>query len=352
MISSLSSKTAKINPLLLQNLQRLYLIRAKVFNNYNLKEQNIEHVFNQINVYSDGKGISVLHKFDELFDFQQHKSYPERQYELLNTSYIDAIYITAVKETEKLLTEIKELIATFEAKERATDEKLNKSARSNGAFVDMKAKDMYSNWKNYLTPFLEYLESDIKRLQKIPLGSNLETKIEKLKEIYENNKESTLLHEVNKEFGNNFESAENRLVAISQLSPIVQLSGTLNNLASVSMKIANDVRFLSSGPRSGYGELTIPENEPGSSIMPGKVNPTQCESLSMVACQVLGNHTAVSIANSSAIFESNHFKPLIGNNTIRSLRLLADGLRSFRMNCAVGIEVVEKSIKENLNFMI
>lgn len=352
MISGLSSKAAKINPLLLNNLQRLYIIRARVFNNTQLKEQNIEQVFNQINVYSDGKGVSVLKKFDELFDFTQHKQYPERQYELLNTSYVDAIYITAVKETEKLMKEIKELIATFEAKEKATGEKLDKSARSNGAFVDMKARDMYANWKTYLVPFLEYLESDLKKLQKIPLGSNLETKLEKLRDIYENNKEQKLLQEVNKEFGNNFESADSRLVAISQLSPIVQLSGTLNNLATVTMKIANDVRFLSSGPRSGYGELTIPENEPGSSIMPGKVNPTQCESLSMVASQVMGNHTAVSIANSSAMFESNHFKPLIGNNTIRSLRLLEDGFRSFRINCAVGIEMVESRIKENLNFMI
>jgi fumarate hydratase, class II len=352
MISSLSARTAKINPLLLQNLQRLYIIRARVFNNLNLQEQNVEQVFNQLNVYSDGKGVSVLKKFDELFDFQQHKQYPEKQYELLNTSYVDAIYITAVKETEKLLKEIKELIATFEAKEKAIEEKLNKIARSNGPLVDMKVKDMYANWKNYLTPFIEYLESDIKKLQKIPLGSNLETKLEKLKEMYESNKEQNLLEEVNKEFGNKFESADSRLVAISQLSPIVQLSGTLNNLATVAMKIANDVRFLSSGPRSGYGELTIPENEPGSSIMPGKVNPTQCESLSMVASQVIGNHTAISIANSSAMFESNHFKPLIGNNTIRSLRLLEDGFRSFRVNCAVGIELVESRIKENLNFMI
>jgi len=352
MISSLAAKTTKINPLVLQNLQRLYLVRARVFNKVNLAEQNIEPVFNQINFYSEGKGISVLKKFDELFNFEQHKTYPDRQYELLNTSYVDAVFITAVKETEKLINEIKELIGVFEAKEKATDEKLSKSGRSNGPFVDMKAREMYGNWKNYLTPFVEYLESDIKKLNKIPLGSSLDTKIEKLREIYESNQEDKLLQEVNKEFGKNFQAAENRIVAISQLSPIVQLSGTLNNLATVSMKIANDVRFLSSGPRSGYGELTIPENEPGSSIMPGKVNPTQCESLSMVASQVIGNHTAVSIANSTALFESNHYKPLIGNNTIRSIRLLEDGLRSFRLNCAVGIELIETKIKENLNFMI
>jgi fumarate hydratase class II len=141
-------------------------------------------------------------------------------------------------------------------------------------------------------------------------------------------------------------------VALSQLSPIVELSGFLNNLATVSMKIANDLRFLSSGPRSGYGEMAIPENEPGSSIMPGKVNPTQCESLTMVASQVIGNHTAVSIANSSALFESNNFKPLIANNTLRSIRLLSDGFKSFRTNCAVGIVLLEEKITDNINRLI
>ena len=92
--------------------------------------------------------------------------------------------------------------------------------------------------------------------------------------------------------------------------------------------------------------------EPGSSIMPGKVNPTQCESLTMLSAQVLGNHVAVSIANSSALFESNNFKPLIANNTLRSLRLLTDGLKSFRTNCAVGIQLLDGKIKENLNLLI
>ena len=113
------------------------------------------------------------------------------------------------------------------------------------------------------------------------------------------------------------------------------------------MKISNDVRFLASGPRSGFCEITIPENEPGSSIMPGKVNPTQCESLTMVSSQVIGDHTAVTIANSSSLFESNSFKPLISNNVLRSARLLSDGLRSFRTNCAVGIELNLKKIEEN-----
>jgi fumarate hydratase class II len=108
------------------------------------------------------------------------------------------------------------------------------------------------------------------------------------------------------------------------------------------MKFSNDIRFLSSGPRSGFGEMTIPENEPGSSIMPGKVNPTQCESLTMVSAQVIGNHNAVTIANAAGLFESSAYKPLIANNTLRSIILLSDGFRSFRQNCAVGIEYIAK----------
>jgi fumarate hydratase, class II len=352
MISNISKHSAKVNPLLLKNLQRLYLIRARVFHNRELQAQNIDEVFEVLNSYTDGKGISILKKFDDLFEFKQHKAFPEQQYELLNTSYADAIYITSVEEARNLIKEIKELISTFEQLEAKVDSNLSKIARANGPLIDMKVKKMYNNWKTYLTPFVEYLEADIQKLQKIPLGSNLDTQNSKVKELIQSSHENKILEEINKEFQSNFKPAEDRIVALSQMSPIVELSGTLNNLASVAMKMANDVRFLSSGPRSGYGELAIPENEPGSSIMPGKVNPTQCESLTMLSAQVLGNHVAVSIANSAALFESNGFKPLIANNTLRSLRLLTDGLKSFRTNCAVGIELIEVRIKENLNKLI
>jgi fumarate hydratase class II len=149
------------------------------------------------------------------------------------------------------------------------------------------------------------------------------------------------LKEINHKLGLKMQSAEDRIVALSELTPVVELSASLSNLATVAMKISNDIRFLSSGPRSGFGELSIPENEPGSSIMPGKVNPTQCESLTMVCSQVIGNHTAVFIAHASGLFESNTYKPLIANNTLRNLRLLGDGFRSFRLNCATGINYID-----------
>ncbi|HEY5778625.1 MAG TPA: lyase family protein, partial [Terrimicrobiaceae bacterium] len=135
-----------------------------------------------------------------------------------------------------------------------------------------------------------------------------------------------------------FFPAPNKFAALSAHNEFVFASGALKSLAASCMKIANDVRWLASGPRCGLGELTIPENEPGSSIMPGKVNPTQSESLTMVAVQVMGNDVAIGIAASQGNFELNVFKPVIVFNFLNSVRLLADGIDSFDRHCAVGIE--------------
>jgi fumarate hydratase class II len=126
----------------------------------------------------------------------------------------------------------------------------------------------------------------------------------------------------------------------------VYLHGALKTLAASLMKIANDVRWLASGPRSGLGEISIPENEPGSSIMPGKVNPTQCEALTMIAAQVMGNDVAVGIGGASGNFELNVYKPLVIHNVLQSIRLLADGMTSFDAHCARGIEPDRERIAE------
>jgi fumarate hydratase class II len=143
-----------------------------------------------------------------------------------------------------------------------------------------------------------------------------------------------------------FVTAPNKFAALGGHDGLIGLSGALRQLAAGLMKIANDVRWLASGPRCGIGELTIPENEPGSSIMPGKVNPTQCEALTMVCCQVYGNDAATAFAASQGNFELNVFKPVIIHNVLHSIRLLADSMDSFRTNCAVGIEPDEARIKE------
>jgi len=135
-----------------------------------------------------------------------------------------------------------------------------------------------------------------------------------------------------------FDSAPNKFEALAANDALVHLHGALRGLAGVLTKIANDVRWLASGPRSGLGEITIPENEPGSSIMPGKVNPTQCEALTMIAAQVMGNDVAVGIGGASGNFELNVYKPLIIHNVLQSLRLLTDGMKSFEEHCARGIE--------------
>jgi fumarate hydratase class II len=149
-----------------------------------------------------------------------------------------------------------------------------------------------------------------------------------------------------------FQCAPNKFAALSGHNVFVIASGAVKSLACALMKIANDIRWLASGPRCGLGELIIPENEPGSSIMPGKVNPTQSEALTMIAIQVMGNDTAIGIAASQGNFELNVFKPVIVHNFLHSVRLIAEGCHSFNDHCAIGIEpnlpVIEGYVKNSL----
>ena len=145
-----------------------------------------------------------------------------------------------------------------------------------------------------------------------------------------------------------FRSAANKFAALAANDELVAAHGALKTLAAALMKIANDVRWLASGPRSGLGEISIPENEPGSSIMPGKVNPTQCEALTMLCCQVFGNDVAINFGGASGNFELNVFRPLIAHNFLQSVRLLADGMASFEEHCARGIEANRARIAEQM----
>ncbi|MSS72674.1 MAG: class II fumarate hydratase, partial [Candidatus Latescibacteria bacterium] len=145
-----------------------------------------------------------------------------------------------------------------------------------------------------------------------------------------------------------FASAPNKFEALAAHDAIVQASGCLKTLACSLTKIANDVRWMASGPRSGIGEISIPENEPGSSIMPGKVNPTQCEAVTMVAAQVIGNDVAIAIGGASGNFELNVFKPLMIYNLLQSIRLLGDACRSFNEHCAEGIEPIRENVEAHL----
>jgi fumarate hydratase class II len=148
--------------------------------------------------------------------------------------------------------------------------------------------------------------------------------------------------------GKPFITAPNKFEALASHDAIVEAHGALKTVAVSLMKIANDVRMLASGPRAGIGEISIPDNEPGSSIMPGKVNPTQCEALTMIAAQVLGNDVAINVGGATGHFELNVFKPVIIYNFLHSARLIADGCRSFNEKCATGIEPIETNIRKHV----
>lgn len=160
--------------------------------------------------------------------------------------------------------------------------------------------------------------------------------------------EEAFIEAIGEETGIHFTSEKNKFHALANRDAVVFVSGALKALAANSMKMANDIRWLASGPRSGLGEITLPANEPGSSIMPGKINPTQCEALAMVAVQVMGNDTAISVAASQGNFELNVYLPLIAFDLLQSVRLLADALHSFTENCLKGLVVNEERMAELL----
>ena len=163
------------------------------------------------------------------------------------------------------------------------------------------------------------------------------------------NFDKKIVKEIKKQSKINFKPAKNKFSALATHDAIVNFSGVLNTLAVSLTKIANDIRFLGSGPRAGYGELILPSNEPGSSIMPGKVNPTQSEAITMVCAKVMGNHSGITIAGSSGHFELNVFKPLIAENVLQSIDLLSDSVKNFTKYCIKGIKADKTKIKEYLD---
>ena len=162
------------------------------------------------------------------------------------------------------------------------------------------------------------------------------------------NFDKKIVREIKKFCKINFKPAPNKFSELAAHDAIVNFSGSLNSCAVALMKISNDIRFLGSGPRAGYGELYLPENEPGSSIMPGKVNPTQCEAVTMVCAKVIGNHTGITIAGTHGHFELNVFKPLIAYNILQSIDIMSDSVKNFCIYCVKGIKANKKKIKEHL----
>ena len=262
-----------------------------------------------------------------------------------NDTFPTAMHLAAVLEIEgQLLPALDELAATFaDLSERYAD--VIKTGRTHlQDATPLTLGQEISGWQAMLTSCREMLVASLPGLRQLALGGTaVGTGLNALPGFAEKAAERlTALT------GTEFVTAPNKFHALTSKDALVFAHGAMKALAADLMKIANDVRWLASGPRCGIGELTIPENEPGSSIMPGKVNPTQCEAVTMVAVQVIANDTAVAMAASQGNFQLNVFMPVCIYNFLQSVRLLADAMRSFNKNCAVGIAPNRERIAHNL----
>ena len=262
-----------------------------------------------------------------------------------NDTFPTALHISAVCVIEdKLLPAIDTLVATFKRLEKE-NEGIVKSGRTHlQDAVPISFDQEISGWRTSLERDREMLVSSLPYLKQLALGGTaVGTGLNAPKGF-----DSKVAECVSKLTGKDFVTAPNKFHALTSKDELVFAHGAVKALAADMMKIANDVRWLASGPRDGLGEIHIPENEPGSSIMPGKVNPTQCEAVTMVAVQVMGNDAAIGFAASQGNFELNVFMPVIAYNFIQSARLLAESMESFNKNCAVGITANKEKMHHNL----
>ena len=262
-----------------------------------------------------------------------------------NDTFPTAMHIAAVCALEdKVIPAIDTLVTTFRRLE-AENEGVVKSGRTHlQDATPISFPQEISGWRSSLERDKELLLLAVKPLKELALGGTaVGTGLNTPKGF-----DTAVAAEIAKLTGKDFKTAENKFHALTSKDEIVFAHGALKALAADMMKIANDVRWLASGPRDGLGEIFIPENEPGSSIMPGKVNPTQCEAVTMVAVQVMGNDVAVSMAASQGNFELNVFMPVCIYNFLQSARLLAESIVSFNDRCACGIRANREKMAENL----
>ena len=263
-----------------------------------------------------------------------------------NDTFPTAMHIAAVIALEdKLIPAVEELIATFVRLEKE-NEGVVKSGRTHlQDATPITFSQEISGWRTSLERDVELLRLSIAPLRELALGGTaVGTGLNAPKGF-----DVAVAAEVTKLTGKNFVTAGNKFHALTSKDELVFAHGAIKATAADMMKIANDIRWLASGPRLGIGEIFIPENEPGSSIMPGKVNPTQCEAVTMVAVQVMGNDVAVGMAASQGNFELNVFMPVCIYNFLQSARLLAEAIVSFNKNCAVGIVANKEKMHNNLH---
>jgi fumarate hydratase class II len=263
-----------------------------------------------------------------------------------NDTFPTAMSIAAVISLEdKVLPAVNELIETFRQLE-ADNEGVIKSGRTHlQDATPISFSQEISGWRSSLEKDVKLIEIAISELSELALGGTAVGTGLNAPEGFD----TAVAKAVSEITGKSFKTAPNKFHALTSKDELVFAHGALKALAADMMKIANDIRWLASGPRLGLGEIKIPENEPGSSIMPGKVNPTQCEAVTMVAVQVMGNDTAIGIAASQGNFELNVFMPVTIYNFLQSARLLSEAIVSFNKNCAVGIKADREKMQANLN---
>lgn len=246
---------------------------------------------------------------------------------------------------EKLIPSIDTLIDTFKRLEKENYDVIKIGRTHLQDAVPLRFSQEISGWRAMLEESKAQIIEASDRLRKIAIGGTAVGTGLNCPEGFD----KICCEKITQLSGERFEPSDNKFHALTSKDGYVYTSGALKGLAANLMKIANDVRWLANGPRCGLGEITIPENEPGSSIMPGKVNPTQCEAITMIAIQVMGNDTTIGIGASQGNFELNVFMPVLAYNMIQSIRLLSDGIISFEKNCASGIKAKKDKMESNLN---
>lgn len=262
-----------------------------------------------------------------------------------NDTFPTAINIAAVEATiNQLLPGLKKLLKSLVKKEKEFDTIIKLGRTHLQDATPLSLGQEFSGYASALRHGISRIEKALDHCYELAMGGTaVGTGINSFEGFGEQ-----VADEISSLTGLPFKTAENKFEALGGQDSIVELSGALKTVSGSLFKIANDIRWLASGPRSGIGEILIPANEPGSSIMPGKVNPTQCEAMTMVCTQVMGNDVTISIAGASGNFELNVYRPVIAYNIIQSIRLLTDACDSFRVHCVDGIEANEERIRLNL----
>ena len=263
-----------------------------------------------------------------------------------NDVFPTAMHISVAQETiKKLLPSLKMLEIELKNKSKEFNNIIKVGRTHLQDATPLSLGQEFSGYYSQLKKCIERIELALKEIYFLAQGGTaVGTGMNSRK-----NFDKKVVKEIAKQTKIPFKTAENKFAELAAHDSIVNFSGTLNTCAVALMKISNDIRFLGSGPRAGYGELLLPENEPGSSIMPGKINPTQCEAVTMVCVKVIGNHTGITLAGTHGHFELNVFKPLIAHNILQSIDLLADSSRNFSLYCVSGIRANKKKIKQHLD---